>query len=203
MAISQSCLVTDWDACLSLGATALTIRAVSGQAPSSQAAPSQPAPGAQQSLTGGLQARYFPYEPLLCPETLLHIRLILSLRIKNAKGEDTVLGTGSYGKVMLMRDAKSNDRLVAVKLLIRSNDAEASNAMEEAFKVKALQHPNIVELLHAFIVSQPQLQVCSVLEYCKDGDLEAFLSKAKTNPSLAPFKVHPCFNSLNNLSKQS
>jgi serine/threonine protein kinase len=116
------------------------------------------------------------------------------VRVKNAKGEDTVLGRGSYGKVVLMKDAKRNDLLVAVKLLIRSNDSEANNAMREAFQVQTLRHPNIVEIFEAFIVSQLQLQLCTVMEYCKDGDLEAHLAKIKGNPTLASPKVlfNPC-----------
>lgn len=109
--------------------------------------------------------------------------------MKNENGEDKVLGRGSFGQVVLMRDSKNNDALVAVKLLLRNSDSEANTALNEALKMKELHHPNIVELLDVFIVAQPQLQLCTVLEYCTEGDLETHLEKMKTNPSPVSNKV--------------
>ena len=181
---------------MSLAGATLTIQAAAAAAPS-QPSSSIAAPVSSSTLkspSGGLEGRYVPYHH--SSFLLLPIRLSIQssyCRIKNAQGVDTVLGTGSFGKVLLMKDTKSNNALVAVKLLIRNNDSEANNALREAFKVQNLRHSNIVELLDAFIVSQPRLQVCTVLEYCKDGDLEAYLGKAKDPTSKISSKVRSSF----------
>jgi serine/threonine protein kinase len=52
--------------------------------------------------------------------------------------------------------------------------------LEEAMKLKELKHTHIVACLSAFLVSQPFLQVCTVLEYCSEGDLNAYVKKMQT-----------------------
>jgi NIMA (never in mitosis gene a)-related kinase len=112
------------------------------------------------SFKSGINARYFP--------------------VLNDKDEPKTLGVGGFGAVFLCTDAKDGNRLVALKINRRSSDEEANTALEEAMKLKELKHTHIVACLSAFLVSQPVLQICTVLEYCSEGDLNAYVKKMQS-----------------------
>jgi len=88
-----------------------------------------------------------------------------------------LLGTGAYGKVMLVRCAHNNN-LYAMKMLrkehiVKRNQVEHTRA--ERSVLETVSHPFIVGLKYAF---QTPKKLYMVLEYCPGGELFFHLSRA-------------------------
>ena len=88
----------------------------------------------------------------------------------------SVLGKGSYGKVMLVRK-KDNGQLYALKVLkkaeiVRRNQVE--HTMTERRILENVRHPFIVKMDYAF---QSDSKLFFVLEYCPGGELFFYLSQ--------------------------
>ena len=97
----------------------------------------------------------------------------------NVKQKDfemiTVIGKGSYGKVLLVRK-KDTGQLYAQKVLkkaeiIRRNQVE--HTMTERRILENIRHPFIIKMDYAF---QSQTKLFFVLEYCPGGELFFYLS---------------------------
>ena len=87
----------------------------------------------------------------------------------------SVIGKGSYGKVLLV---KKNDtgKLYALKILkkaeiIRRNQVE--HTMTERRILESIRHPFIVRMDYAF---QSESKLMFVLDYCPGGELFFYLS---------------------------
>lgn len=98
----------------------------------------------------------------------------------NVKQKDfemiTVIGKGSYGKVLLVRK-KDNGQLYAQKVLkkaeiIRRNQVE--HTMTERRILENIRHPFIIKMDYAF---QSESKLFFVLEYCPGGELFFYLSQ--------------------------
>ncbi len=88
----------------------------------------------------------------------------------------SVIGKGSYGKVLLV---KKNDSqaLYAMKVLkkgeiIRRNQVE--HTMTERRILESINHPFVVKMDYAF---QSETKLFFVLEYCPGGELFFYLSQ--------------------------
>jgi len=77
---------------------------------------------------------------------------------------------------MLMKDQKKG-MLVAMKMLTRQETSDANMALSEAATLFRFVHPNIVRCFDVFLNMDGGLNVCVVLEYCEQGDLNAYLKK--------------------------
>jgi len=89
-----------------------------------------------------------------------------------------VIGKGSYGKVMLVKSAKSGDQIFAMKMLrkdnvVKRNQVEHTKA--ERNVLETATHPFIVQLMYAF---QTPKKLYFVLEFCSGGELFFHLSRA-------------------------
>lgn len=86
-----------------------------------------------------------------------------------------VLGTGNYGKVMLVRH-KATDKLYAMKVL-KKQLIRAKNQVEhtktERRVLEKVQHPFIVRMRYAFTCSD---KLYLVLDYCIGGELFFYLT---------------------------
>lgn len=98
------------------------------------------------------------------------------------------LGNGQFGEVLLALtvnlslkdlklsacdDDKSNQTLVAIKIL-KDNDEEIQKAFEKEIKFMArLDHPNVIKVLGICTTSVPFL----MMEYMENSDLNSFLKK--------------------------
>jgi protein-serine/threonine kinase len=86
-----------------------------------------------------------------------------------------VLGTGTYGKVMLVRHKKTQ-RLYAMKVLkkekIRKKN-QVERTMTERRVLELINHPYIVKLKYAF---QDCKKLYFVLDYCCGGELFFYLT---------------------------
>jgi len=87
----------------------------------------------------------------------------------------TVIGKGSYGKVLLVRK-KDTGQLYAQKVLkkaeiIRRNQVE--HTMTERRILENIRHPFIIQMDYAF---QTESKLIFVLEYCPGGELFFYLS---------------------------
>ena len=88
----------------------------------------------------------------------------------------SVIGKGSYGKVMLVKK-KDSGQLYAMKVLkkaeiIRRNQVE--HTMTERRILENVRHPFIVKMDYAF---QSDSKLFFVLEYCPGGELFFYLSQ--------------------------
>jgi len=88
-----------------------------------------------------------------------------------------VIGKGSYGKVMLVKHAKTN-AIFAMKMLrkenvVKRNQVEHTKA--ERNVLETAKHPFIVDLIYAF---QTPRKLYFVLEFCSGGELFFHLSRA-------------------------
>ncbi|KAM9919305.1 hypothetical protein OXX59_008041 [Metschnikowia pulcherrima] len=95
-----------------------------------------------------------------------------------------VLGHGSYGKVLLVRE-KSTGRLFAQKqlkkasLIINENDVHQKNyerTINEKVILEKVNHPNIVKLYYAF---QDNNKVYLILEYLDGGEIFHHLAQQR------------------------
>ena len=88
----------------------------------------------------------------------------------------SVIGKGSYGKVVLVKK-KDTQQLYAMKVLkkaeiIRRNQVE--HTMTERRILENMKHPFIVKMDYAF---QSDSKLFFVLEYCPGGELFFYLSQ--------------------------
>lgn len=90
----------------------------------------------------------------------------------------SVIGKGSYGKVLLVRKKDTED-LFAMKILKKKHLA-AKNQIEhtrtERNILERIKHPYIVKLCYAF---QNTEKLYLVLDYCPGGELFFHLNRAK------------------------
>ncbi|KAK8881683.1 hypothetical protein M9Y10_004443 [Tritrichomonas musculus] len=88
------------------------------------------------------------------------------------------IGKGSYGKVYLMRDTKTNELVVVKTIPIKGKDPKSkTSAQKEAKLLRMMQHPNIIMYLDSFFDSQGDF--CIVLEYADGYDLQKYLETHK------------------------
>lgn len=96
----------------------------------------------------------------------------------------TVLGQGSYGKVLLVKE-KATGKLFAQKqlqkasLIINDNEVHQTNyqrTLNEKTILEKVSHPNIVKLYYAF---QDHNKVYLILEYLDGGELFHHLAQQK------------------------
>lgn len=87
----------------------------------------------------------------------------------------TLLGSGQYGDVLLVRSAR-DQQLYAAKVVRSGSDGPRLEAVEAARKeaelLASLRHCNVVQCVD-IVQSGPQLVI--VMEYAAGGDLDAFL----------------------------
>ena len=89
-----------------------------------------------------------------------------------------VLGTGTYGKVLLVRH-KATDQFYAMKVLkkdmVRRNK-QVEQAKTERRILERIQHPFVVKLKYAF--ASPD-KLYFVLDYCQGGELFFYLTNLR------------------------
>merc|ERR1719409_529919 len=88
-----------------------------------------------------------------------------------------VIGKGSYGKVMLVKHANS-DQSFAMKMLRKDNVVkrnQVDHTQAERNVLEIARHPFIVDLMYAF---QTPKKLYFVLEFCSGGELFFHLSRA-------------------------
>ena len=89
-----------------------------------------------------------------------------------------VLGTGTYGKVMLVRH-KESQKLYAMKVLkkavIREKN-QVEHTMTERRVLERIKHPFIVRMKYAFADKE---KLYFVLEYCNGGELFFYLTNLR------------------------
>ena len=89
----------------------------------------------------------------------------------------SVIGKGSYAKVILVRKKAENSGVYALKILKKKyvqKRKQEHHVMMERYILAELKHPFLVRLYHAF---QSTKKLFFVLEYCPGGELFRLLSK--------------------------
>lgn len=87
-----------------------------------------------------------------------------------------VIGTGSYGKVLLVRK-KTSGTLYAMKVLKKKQlrkQKQVRNTMTERKILEKISHPFIVRMNYAF---QNEKRLFFVLDYCPGGELFFYISQ--------------------------
>lgn len=86
------------------------------------------------------------------------------------------LGQGGFGSVFLFRHTISKE-LVAIKFIefnSLNSTEDVNRVYSEMGVLRALRHPNIVQLSDAFTTND---KVCIVMEYCSGGELAQYLEE--------------------------
>ena len=80
----------------------------------------------------------------------------------------------------------SSAGFLAMKQVAVRNIAEANDALREAKTLQSLSHRNVVRYHDVFLHADGGLmQICTVMEFCRSGDLVAYLTQLKAgNESL-------------------
>jgi protein-serine/threonine kinase len=89
-----------------------------------------------------------------------------------------VLGTGTYGKVMLVRHKKT-EKLYATKVLKKEQirqKKQVEHTKTERRVLERIQHPFIVRMKYAF---SDREKLYFVLEYCHGGELFFYLTNLR------------------------
>lgn len=87
-----------------------------------------------------------------------------------------VIGTGSYGKVLLVKHIRT-ENLYAMKMLKKSKlrkQKQVENTWTERKILEKMDHPFIVKMKYAF---QTERQLFFVLDYCPGGELFFYISQ--------------------------
>ena len=95
---------------------------------------------------------------------------------KDAFSIISLIGTGSYGKVFLVRKIDTN-KIYAMKVLNKSfvrKYKQIKHTWTERNILEKVNHPFIVKLKYAF---QSPKKLFLVMEYCPGGELFFYLSK--------------------------
>ncbi|KAI9209303.1 kinase-like domain-containing protein [Polychytrium aggregatum] len=91
----------------------------------------------------------------------------------------SVIGTGAYGKVFLVKK-KTNSHLFAMKVLKKASIVihakETEHTITERSILERVQHPFIVKLHYAF---QTSSKLYLILDYCQGGELFSYLAREK------------------------
>lgn len=90
----------------------------------------------------------------------------------------SVIGTGSYGKVLLVKK-KGSEKLYAMKVIkkkhIRKNK-QVEHTWNERKILEKINHPFIVKMRYAF---QNERKLFFVLDYCPGGELFFYINNIK------------------------
>ena len=113
-----------------------------------------------------------PQEPLFFSLGEDYSQNILIALYKKLK----TIGTGGFGTVKLYKHRISS-KLVAIKFIKTKRLARpelVSRAYKEIQLLRDLSHPNIVELIDVFQISN---QICFIMEYCEGGELKKYIQE--------------------------
>uniref|UniRef100_A0A7S0YX26 non-specific serine/threonine protein kinase n=1 Tax=Hemiselmis tepida TaxID=464990 RepID=A0A7S0YX26_9CRYP len=98
------------------------------------------------------------------------------------------LTSGGQGSTCEARDKRSNAKVV-IKLVACDSINSGNNALQECKMLQSLSHPHIVAYLDFFIHQDEKTQellVCTVMEFCKHGDLSRHLKTVKESKKRLP-----------------
>ena len=89
----------------------------------------------------------------------------------------SVIGKGSYGKVMLVSRKEDDNQLYAMKILKKKyieKKKQEANVIIERDILASVEHQFIVKLFQSF---QDEKKLYFVLEYCQGGEFFGLLAK--------------------------
>lgn len=107
--------------------------------------------------------------------------------------EIKVIGKGSYGQALLMKDKQDNNRYVVIKKIQIPHGSKKllQSAQQEAFFLKQLKHPNVIQIHNSFV--NPPNEFCLVLEYADAKDLNNYL---KSHQNLSQDRILQIFSQI-------
>ena len=100
--------------------------------------------------------------------------------LKDMDGYEVVrqLGKGGMGTAYCVRRSDGDGGFLALKQVACRNTSEGNDALREAKTLQALTHKNVVRYHDVFLhMDAGLLQVCTVMEFCRSGDLAAHLAQ--------------------------
>uniref|UniRef100_A0A6B2KZ07 Protein kinase domain-containing protein n=1 Tax=Arcella intermedia TaxID=1963864 RepID=A0A6B2KZ07_9EUKA len=114
-------------------------------------------------------------KPYATPEILNYGKSVLKVPTKNPKKlfkNDTLAGSGGYGKVYMAKDTTTKER-VAVKKVPHTTDKQKYNNYSEIGFVASCDHPNIVKFYEAYLIADKKgvEEVWMVFQYLHGGTL--------------------------------
>ncbi|GAB1319911.1 hypothetical protein MFIFM68171_10121 [Madurella fahalii] len=89
---------------------------------------------------------------------------------------EPLLGKGGYGKVFKVRqraEKKSDEKILACKVIPSGSDSASETIKNEYERVSKLDHPNIVRVVEFLSRSKFSL---IFMEFCEEGDLKTFIN---------------------------
>jgi NIMA (never in mitosis gene a)-related kinase 1/4/5 len=90
------------------------------------------------------------------------------------------LGKGGMGTAFLVTRKNQPSFRLALKCVWCQDEREGNDALREAKILQSLQHPHIVRYEDVFLHNDNgTMQVCTIMEYCKSGDLARHLGEVE------------------------
>ena len=91
------------------------------------------------------------------------------------------LGKGGMGTAYCVRKKMGSGGFLALKQVACQSTAEGNDALREAKMLQSLSHHNVVRYHDVFLhMDGGLLHVCTVMEFCRSGDLAAHLSQVRS-----------------------
>ncbi|XP_051846683.1 serine/threonine-protein kinase Nek3 [Antechinus flavipes] len=79
-----------------------------------------------------------------------------------------VIGEGSFGRALLVRQENSNQNYAMKEIRLPKSSSDVKNSRKEAILLAKMKHPNIVAFKESF---EADGHLYIVMEYCDEGDL--------------------------------
>lgn len=79
-----------------------------------------------------------------------------------------VLGDGSFGRVLLVRQKSSTQMCAMKEIRLPKSFSDTENSRKEAILLARMKHPNVVAFKESF---EAEGHLYIVMEYCDGGDL--------------------------------
>lgn len=90
------------------------------------------------------------------------------------------IGKGSFGVVSLVSDIKQPGLELAMKQISCESEDETNTAMQEAWKLRVLNHENLTQIKNMFVLKNEQTgdtSVCMIMEFFSDGDMDKLIKE--------------------------
>eukprot|EP00741_Cyanophora_paradoxa_P015909 tig00020909_g15359.t1 len=98
------------------------------------------------------------------------------VRVEDRFVVDKLIGKGSFGRVHLATDKRTNERVVLKFVSLEGTQEEREDSLNEVNVLSQLQHPNIIQLHESFFNDKGELVIS--MAYADGGDLHERIQAA-------------------------
>eukprot|EP00050_Salpingoeca_kvevrii_P022017 m.119933 g.119933 ORF g.119933 m.119933 type:complete len:745 (-) comp9567_c0_seq1:25-2259(-) len=95
----------------------------------------------------------------------------------------TILGKGAFGRVYLVKDRSSGQRMAAKVIPSICSDDSIEKVLREIDVLKRLHHPNVIQMID---FTRDEKGIVIYMDYADHGDLEQLISRAAYREEILP-----------------